>query len=68
MSNNPILDELRAAREKLLADAGGDLQQLVRGICERQEKSGHRVVAIPVGQTRPKQGNAEVGVSKAALS
>ena len=29
MTKNPILDELHAAREKLLTDAGGDLDQLV---------------------------------------
>ena len=49
MTKNPILDELHAAREKLLADAGGDLDQLVAGIRERQARSGHKVVSVPVG-------------------
>ena len=49
MTKNPILDELHAAREKLLADAGGDLDQLVAGIRERQGRSGHKVVSVPVG-------------------
>ena len=49
MTKNPILDELRAAREKLLTDAGGDLDQLVAGIQAREAKSGHKVVSVPVG-------------------
>jgi len=49
MTKNPILDELHAAREKLLSDAGGDLYHLVAGIRERQARSGHRVVSVPVG-------------------
>ncbi len=48
MTKNPILDELHAAREKLLADAGGDLDQLVAGIREREARSGHKVVSVPV--------------------
>ena len=51
MTMNPILDEIRAAREKLLADAGGDLDRLVAGIRERQSRSGHRVVSGPVGDS-----------------
>lgn len=45
MTTNPILDEIRAAREKLLADAEGDLARLVSGIRERQSRSGHQVVS-----------------------
>jgi len=52
MTKNPILDELHAAREKLLTDAGGDLDQLVAGIRERQARSGHKVVSVPVGASR----------------
>ena len=51
MSTNPILDELHAARAKLLADAGGDLDKLVMGIRQRQLSSGHRLVAVPVGES-----------------
>ena len=49
MTKNPILDELYAAREKLLTDAGGDLDQLVAGIRERQARSRHKLVSVPVG-------------------
>lgn len=48
MATNPILEELHAARAKLLNDAGGDLGKLVRGIQERQVASGHRVVSVPL--------------------
>ena len=65
MTKNPILDELRAAREKLLDDAGGDLDRLVAGIRERQAKSGREVVAGPVGdshRTEESSGGADEAV------
>ncbi len=40
MSHNPILDELYAIRERLLADAGGDLQKFLAGVREREAASG----------------------------
>jgi hypothetical protein len=40
MSQNPILDELYAIRERLLADAGGDLQKFLAGVREREAASG----------------------------
>ena len=40
MSRNPILDELYAARAKLLADAGGDIRKLLEGVREREAASG----------------------------
>jgi hypothetical protein len=39
-SRNPILDELYAIRERLLADAGGDLQEFLAGVREREAASG----------------------------
>jgi len=49
MGANPILDEIRAAREKLLADAGGNLKRLVAQMEERQAKSGRKVIKGRVG-------------------
>ncbi len=66
MTKNPILDELHAAREKLLADANGDLDQLVAGIRAREAKSGHKVVSVPVGSsqiTKECTGTADHSVS-----
>ncbi len=45
-TNNPILDELHAVREKMLADAGGTLAGLVAKIQSDQAKSG-RVILKP---------------------
>ena len=40
MTNNPVLEELYAAREKLLADAGGDAHKYLDGVRERERASG----------------------------
>lgn len=39
MAQNPILDELRAVREKLLAEAGGSLENLVARLQAAEERS-----------------------------
>ena len=39
MTKNPILDELRAVREKLLADAGGTLDGLVDRLQAEERES-----------------------------
>lgn len=39
MTKNPILDELHAVREKLLADAGGTLDALVDRLQAEEKKS-----------------------------
>jgi hypothetical protein len=58
-TKTPILDELRAAREKLLDDAGGDLDRLVAGIRQRQAKSGRKVVSGRVPDSRRTEQSAE---------
>jgi hypothetical protein len=40
MTHNPILEELYAIRERLLADAGGDLQRFLAGVRDREAASG----------------------------
>jgi hypothetical protein len=40
MTRNPILDELYAIRERLFADAGGDLRRFLAGIRDREAASG----------------------------
>ena len=40
MTHNPILEELYAIREQLLADAGGDMQKYLTGVREREAASG----------------------------
>ena len=38
MNRNPILDELYAAREKLLADVGGDIHTFLEGVRQRRKQ------------------------------
>jgi hypothetical protein len=40
MTRNPVLDELYAAREKLLADCGGDVHKYLEGVRDRERASG----------------------------
>ena len=40
MTNNPVLDELYAAREKLLQDAGGNVKEYLKGVRTRERASG----------------------------
>jgi hypothetical protein len=51
MATNPILDELSAARAKLLADAGGDVDRLLAGIREREAESIRHSAAAEVPTT-----------------
>jgi len=62
MSRNPILDELHAARQKLLADAGGDLHRYVQEARQRALASGHPI-AEPKQETNRSTGAAKSGVS-----
>jgi hypothetical protein len=49
---NPILDELRQIREKLLEDAGGTLEGLVARLQENQRKSECEVYTRKAGTGR----------------
>jgi hypothetical protein len=53
MTQNPILDELRAVREKMLADAGGTLDGLVAMIQQRERESDRKFVAAPADACEP---------------
>jgi hypothetical protein len=43
MAINPILEEIYAARDKLLADCKGDIHAYVQGARERALASGHPI-------------------------
>lgn len=45
MARNPILEEIYAAREKLLAECGGDVHAYIQNARERALASGHPVAA-----------------------
>ncbi len=62
MSKNPILDELRETREKLLAEAGGTLDGLVAQLQQDEGRSDREFVR-PKGQTSQLAGTAKPGVS-----
>ena len=47
MAHNPILEELYAIREKLLADAGGDIHKYLAGVREREAASGRLLKPTP---------------------
>lgn len=58
MPTNPILDELHATREKLLAEAGGDLHRYVQESRQRAVASG-RPIAQPTQRANGCTGAAD---------
>ena len=62
MTHNPILEELYAIREKLLADAGGDVQKYLVGLREREAASG-RLLKPTSQRTNRSTGAAKSGDS-----
>jgi len=61
MSQNPILDELHAAREQLLADVGGDVHRYVEEAKRRTLTSG-RVIAEPKQRANRRIKAAQAGI------
>jgi hypothetical protein len=57
MARNPILDELRETRERLLAEAGGTLEGLVAQL-QRDESQSGREFVLPKGQTEERKAAA----------
>ncbi|HOC70317.1 MAG TPA: hypothetical protein PKO23_16035 [Candidatus Hydrogenedentes bacterium] len=47
MTLNPILEELYAIREKLLADADSDIQKVLAGLRKREAASGRLLKPAP---------------------
>jgi hypothetical protein len=45
--SNPIIDEVRAAREALAREAGDDMETIVEAVRQRQAESGRTVVTLP---------------------
>lgn len=60
MTSNPILDELHATRQKLLAEAGGDLHRYVEEAKKRALASG-RTIAERTQRTIHGTGAAKSG-------
>ena len=55
---DPIVKEVRAAREALLAQAGYDLDTLGQRLEEEQRTSGHEVVSLPARAAKGRSGEA----------
>ena len=45
--DDPVVAEIHAIREKMLADCGGDLRLLMQRVRQRQRASGRRVRPLP---------------------
>ena len=63
MPRNPILEEIYAARDKLLADCNGDVHAYVEEARQRALASG-RPIATPKQRTKRCTGAADLGASK----
>lgn len=63
MPRNPILEEIYAARDKLLADCHGDVHAYVEGARQRALASG-RPIATPKQRTKRCTGAADLGETK----
>ena len=63
MTNNPILDELRLTRERLLAEAGGTLHGLVAQL-QRDESQSDRAFVRLKPRTSQSAAAANSGLAK----
>jgi hypothetical protein len=45
--SNPIIGEVRAAREALAKESGDDIERIVEAARQRQAESGRTVVTLP---------------------
>ena len=61
MAKNPILNELHAVREQLLADAGGTLDALVDRLQAEEQQSNRP-------RFKPRQTNQRTGAAKSTAS
>ena len=63
MNRNPILEELYAAREKLLAGAGGDIHRYIQEARERVLASGR-----PLAESKQKTTGCTVTANSSVLA
>ena len=52
-SSDPIVDEVRAAREALARASGDDIEKIVEAAHARQVQSGRPVITLPPKRTQP---------------
>ena len=51
--SDPIVDEVRAAREALAQASGDDIEKIVEAARARQAQGGHTVITLPPKKTQP---------------
>lgn len=56
--DDPVVAEVRAAREQLFAEAGYSLEELGRMLREAQASSGHEVITLPSRRPGEERGAA----------
>ncbi len=57
MWKDPIVEEVRAIREKLAEAHGFDIRKIMAAAQARQGTSGHRVVSFAKGKQPPRTGH-----------
>ena len=67
MMQNPILEELRRAREELLAKAGGTMAGLVAQLQQDELESGRKVLDL-MDLPRNRRSNDYTGAGNTAVS
>jgi hypothetical protein len=65
MTHNPILEELYAIREQLLADADGDIRKYLAGVRDREAASG-RLLGQRTGEVSVPDSNLNDGCNAPA--
>jgi hypothetical protein len=53
MSDDPIVEEVRRTRERLLAEAGGDLRKLVERMRELEAREDRPAIVLPPRRVDP---------------
>ncbi len=66
MTDDPIVAETRAIRDKLAAECGYDVEEIVRRIRQRQAESGREYVSYPPGRVASREDAAGPGGRRSA--
>ena len=64
MSSDPILDEVRAIRNRLAAQCGYDVDEIFRRIRKRQVESGRNYVRYPARRVTTEKDTRALGADK----
>ena len=46
--DDPVVAEIHAIRAAMLDECGGDINELIRRVAQRQKQSGHRIITEPL--------------------